>query len=426
MKRLLIICAVMMVSASAFAQKANVKKVKNKVEYSSTPIAYDFSNLEADKVAELRELIEPALTNPESKDMADTWKYACRLKVWEMNQLLKQYQANNNTFPDPNAFFQNQYDVVSYYETYVKMMKTPDAKGKLPYKEEEMAKEITTSQLAAKGARGNLLIAARNVVYTDPAAAKKYLDLYYESADNPLFEGLNLKETDPNMPLGYYIYAVTLKQTGGDEATYVKYLEKSLTTDQGPIACQDLITFYKEKKDVVNERKMLEYGFEKFPSVIVFGVNLIQMEFQDAHYDKCIELCNNAIERIETGVAPSENEKGEKIESNKWPYYFKAAALYNQGKREEAYNAFLKANEINENIDNLSGAANCCAMLATQNATNAAVSKKWYGEAIKLYEECRTKYPDRSDIWGYQLYVCYNNTNNVTKANQFKKYSNNK
>lgn len=421
MKRLLFIGIVLAMSAPAFAQKANVKKVKSKVDFASTPMNYDFSNVEADKVQELRELIDPALTDPESKDMADTWKYAARLKVYDMNQLLAQYQANGNQFPDPNAFFQNQYDVVKYYETYYQLMNTPNEKGKLPYKEDEMKAETEKAKIAAKGARVNLLIGATNLVYTNPTEAVKLLDLYYESIDNPLFEGMNLRAEDPNLPLGYYTYAVALKATNGDEATYLDYLQKSLDTDNGPLAAQDLLNYYKEKGDKENEKKVTEMAFEKFPNQIVFAVSLIQDEIQARNYDKAVELCNTTIARIDDGTIAKVDNNGNAVESIKWPYYFKAAALYNTEKYEPAYEAFLQLYEMVNDPEYLSNAANCCTRIA-YDTDKADVRASWYKKAIEYYETCESLVPDRPELWGVPLYTCYNNTGNTAKANAYKKY----
>ena len=423
MKRLILMCALAGFAASAFAQKANVKKVRSKIEFSTTPINFDLSNLEAEKVQEIRELIEPALTDPESKDMVDTWKYACRLKIYDMNQLLAKYQANGNKFEDPTAFFNNQYDVVKTFTRYEELMNTPNEKGKLPYKEEELKKEHTIAQTAAKGARENLLIGASNVVYTDPATALKLLDLYYGTLDHSLYKELDLATSDKNLSLGYYIYAVALKATNGDEAKYVEYLVKSLDTAQGPSACQDLITFYKGKADKENETKYLKYGYEHFPNQIVFAVNLIQEAVSAHKYDEAIEMCDKTIANLESGVLPSTNEQGAKIDANKWPYYFKAVSLYSSEKLELAFDAFNAALAIDDNFDNLSGAANCAAQLGMKTADKKDVSKIWYNRAIELYEKCRANYPDKEDVWGYQLYVCYNNTGNAAKAKEFQKYS---
>lgn len=429
MKRLFVIGAVLAMTAPAFAQKANLRKLSNKVDYATTPVAYDFSNLSKDDVQELRELSEPTLTNPETEGNYKAWQYACRLKVWDMNHMLAQYQANNNTFPDPNAFFQNQFDLVTYYEKYYDLMNTPNEKGKLPLKKEDMDKEVVLAVQVAKGARANLLIAASNLVYSNPEETVKMLDLFYKSEDHPLFANLNLKE-DPQRAMGFYIYAVALKKTGGDEAKYVEYLNKALSADNGALACQDLITYYKEKGDDEKVKKMYELGVEKFPNQIIFLINLMQVEFQAHNYDKAIELSEQTIAKIEDGTIPSTNEQGEKQEAIKWPYYFKAVSLFNQQKYQEAFEAFEAASAVEDNFDNLSGAANSAAQLGQRlGGSNKAEGNKWYDKAIELYERCKNEYPDQSDIWGYQLYVCWNNKaslNNsqemLKKAKAYEKY----
>ena len=52
MKKILLICAALTLTGSAFAQKKNVNKVKNMIEYASTPISMDLSNLAPDKLAD--------------------------------------------------------------------------------------------------------------------------------------------------------------------------------------------------------------------------------------------------------------------------------------------------------------------------------------------------------------------------------------
>ena len=413
----MMLCALVVMTTAAFAQKSNVKKVKAYIENADIPIAIDLSNAKPQMIEEYRALLEPALTHPESKDMPDTWRYAARLKIYDMNQMLKEYARNGNKFDDLKVFIQNQYDIVSYLENYERLMHTPNEKGKLPYKEEEIAKEHLLAQQMANGPRSNLLVGASQFVYDDPAYAVKLLDLYYESMDNPLFKELDLRNKDEALSTANYVYATALKATGGDEAKYLQLLQASRDSESGPMACQDLITYYKEKGDKENMNKYLRYATEHYPKQLVFAVNMLQAEMSEQKYAEAIEHANKMIANIEA------DETLKADENVHWIYYFKAVALYNSDKKEEAYGAFLKAYEVSPDFDNLSGAANCAAMLAQHYATNKPVSKQWYDKAIQHYEQCRTDFPDRDDVWGYQLYVCYNNTGNTAKANEFKKYT---
>jgi tetratricopeptide (TPR) repeat protein len=179
-----------------------------------------------------------------------------------------------------------------------------------------------------------------------------------------------------------------------------------------------------------NVKKMYEMGVQRYPNQIIFLINLIQTEFQAHNYDKAIELSEQTIAKIEDGSIPSTNEQGEKQEAIKWPYYFKAVSLFNQQKYEEAYAAFEAASAVEDNFDNLSGAANCAAQLGQRKGgSNKAEGNKWYDKAIELYGRCETEYPEQSDVWGIQLYVCWNNKaslNNsqemLKKAKAYEKY----
>ena len=108
MKKIILICAALALTGSAFAQKKNVNKVKNMIEYASSPINMDLSNLPADKLAEMRELLANADTDPESANMPETYKYKARLLLHDMNAMIQQRTANNNEFVDKKAFFKNR------------------------------------------------------------------------------------------------------------------------------------------------------------------------------------------------------------------------------------------------------------------------------------------------------------------------------
>ena len=74
MKKTLIMAALVLISAGCFAQKANVKKAKN-LALQETP---DFSSARA--------AINEALTNEETKDLADTWYTAGLIGYQELSK----------------------------------------------------------------------------------------------------------------------------------------------------------------------------------------------------------------------------------------------------------------------------------------------------------------------------------------------------
>ena len=110
-----ILAAIMIAFAiSAVAQKANIKKVQRMLEYSSTPIQIDLSNLEEDKREEMKTLIEEAIKDPDTANDFKTWEYAGRLKVYEKTVIMQPYTANGNNFVDKDhmkRFFNNEADI---------------------------------------------------------------------------------------------------------------------------------------------------------------------------------------------------------------------------------------------------------------------------------------------------------------------------
>ena len=424
MKKIILMCAALALTCSAFAQKKNVNKVKNMIEYSSSPINLDLSNLPADKLAEMRELLANADTDPESANMPETYKYKARLLLHDMNQMIQQRTANNNEFVDKKAFFKNQADIVKTYEKYEKVMTTPNEKGKLPLKEEEYKKEHALIQQLVQNPRNNLFIGASNLVYDDPATTVELLDAYYESFDNPLFEGLDLKNKDPYYKEGAYIYATAIKGAKGDEAKMIEYLNKALDSQNGALACQDLITYYKEKGDKAKETEMYELATKKFPEQLIFVVNLIQNNIIDKNFTKAVELSDQAIANMANGTIKTVDDHGNAIEAARYPYYFRAVALYNLEKYEDAFAAFEKGVEFKQDyLDCIIGAGNTATRIASMNKDKKAVADGWYKKAIKYYEQAKELAPDQSDQWGYPLYASYYNSGNMAKAKQYEKYS---
>ena len=409
MRRTLIICTLVALATTATAQMANVKKLRNKIDYATGTIpAQDYSNLKPEQVEEFRALIEPALTNEESMNESDLWEYAARLSMYDMNQLLQQRAANNNEFVDANAFFQNQADIVVRWMKYIDLLNTPNAKGKYSKKEEEREKDRLLYQQFAMNSRNNLFIAATNVVNEQPAKAIEYLDLFYSSATHPLFVDLDAsKNGSSNLPNSYYIYATALKDTGGDNATIKEYLAKARTSEMfGKNALFDLMEMEKADGNMEAWKTLCAEAIDQFPDEGVFGRLLIQQYINDKQYDEAIATCNKLIQRNEANGTTDE-----------WPYYFKAAALFTQEKYEEAYSAFAANIEIKPDmVDALVGAGTTAWKIAQNNASNKDVAREWYVKAVGHFEAAEIAAPNDSDKWGYSLYACCNNSLNFYDA----------
>ncbi len=433
MKKTLLALMLLAITTTASAQKANVKKVQRMLDYSTTPIQIDLSNLEPEKREEMKTLIEAAIVNPETENDFKAWEYAGRLKVYEKYVIMQPYVANGNNFVDKEhmkRFFNNEAEIVATYNNYFKLISTPNEKGKLPLKDEEFQKQKILAQQITLPSRANLYVGATQFVYDDPDFAVKLLDLYYKSFDEPLFADQDLKNTDTNYKESSYVYATALKGTGGDQATYLKLLNESLDTKNGPIACQDLITYYKEKNDATNEIKYLKYAFEHYPSILVFGVQYAEKVLQGSEnpnkYPETIAICDVLIQRLNDGTIKNVDDNGNPLDdsNNYLIYYYKALSYFNTGKYLEAYETFVAGNDACPgHVELVCGAGQSAAKYANDNFENKSVCNPMFEKAIKHFSEAEVAWPDRSDLWGYSLYVCYNNIDNEVMKQKYKKYA---
>ena len=422
--------AVMMATAM-FAQKANIKKIQRMLDYANPPIQIDLTNLEPEKREEMKKLVEEALVNPETAEYFKTWEYKARIDVYERFEIMQPYAANGNAFVDKDhmkRFFQNEKDIVTSFEKYYQILTTPDAKGKLPLKEEEFNTQKILAQQGSLASRVNLYVGATQFIYDDADFALDMLENYYKSFDDPLYADLDLKNTDPNYKESAYVYATALKEKIGVNDKVIELLEKSLDTHNGAYACQELITYYREKDDKANEAKYLKYAYEKYPEFLIFGVQYANMIVNDSEkpdevrYPETIKVCDELIKRIKDGTVPKVDSNGNPIDDSNYYqfYYFKAAALFNSKHLKEAYETFVEGNDMYPGHDELVlGAAEAAKQLARDNNDDKAM----YKNAVKYYSLAEQQWPEMSDRWGYNLYVCYRLLEDEPNVAKYKKYA---
>jgi hypothetical protein len=346
---------------------------------------------------------------------------------------MKPYIANGNNFTGKDhmkQFFQNEADIVNAYSKYFDLITTPDDRGKLPLKEEELAKEKMLAQTIALPSRTNLFVGATQFVYEDPQFATKMLEAYYKSFDAALFADQDLKNTDPYYKESAYIYATALKATGGDQQKVLELLNQSLTTQNGPLACQDLITYYKEKNDHANEMKYLKYAFDNFPSILVFGVQYAERILQNAdnpnRYPETIEACDVLIKRLNDGTIKKVDDNGNPVDdsNNYLVYHYKALSQFNSNQYMDAFNTFVEGDKACPgHIELVCGAGQSAAKYANENFNDKAVCNPMFLKAIEYFKQAEATWPDRSDQWGYSLYVCYNNLDDQVNKAKYKKYA---
>ncbi|MCM1312072.1 MAG: hypothetical protein NC206_01000 [Bacteroides sp.] len=401
MRKLLFTCATLMASSAMFAQKANVTKAMSAI----TAATANQKEINYEKVAEAWELIQPAMTDPVSSVMPDTWYIAGRVKCLYMNKMLNDRAAGIEM--DMGEFFNNQYDIVTYFSKCDELEHTPNAKGKMPKE-----KYRTMNQTLATGPRQNLLIAASNLVNSDAKQCVKFLDLYFESFNDSLFHGIDLAAKDTMRNDAKYIYATALKaeaKTATDTTKVMEAYEQSLSSKTyAKNACFELMQIYKNKGQMDMWEKYCNMGVEKFPEETMFPKVLIVEYMNAKKWAEATKLCESLIQNHP---------------EDEWAYYNKALIEFNQEKYEVALEEFLKTTEIKDDyVDAWMAAGKAAWKLAQDNATNKELSKKYYATAIECFEKSRELEPGKPDLWGYSLYACYNNSGNIEKSKEFKQY----
>ena len=201
MKRVLFSMVLLLVASFTFAQEKNVKEAKS----IANGVNPDFAKAE--------ELINQALTNPETKDNAETWDVAGLI------------QRKRSEKEMENAYLRKPYDTLQVYNSALNMCKfyfkcdelaqIPNEKGKIKNK---YRKSNSATILAERGNLINGGIQFFNLASQKEGDAanednKKALDFfatYIDIAINPMFEKENLLQTDTVLP--HIAYVVRAQQ----------------------------------------------------------------------------------------------------------------------------------------------------------------------------------------------------------------------
>ena len=63
-------------------------------------------------------------------------------------------------------------------------------------------------------------------------------------------------------------------------------------------------------------------------------------------------------------------------------------------------------------------------MRASVNADKKPIRDAAFKTAIEYFTKVESIAPERTDLFGYELYVCYTNTNQAAKAKPYSKFYN--
>ncbi len=391
MKRVLFSMVLLMAVSFAFAQEKNVKEAKS----IAGEVKPDFAKAE--------QLINEALTNPETKDNAATWDVAGYI------------QKRINEKEMENAYLRKPYDtlkvynsVLNMYNYYVKcdeLAQIPNEKGKIKNK----YRSANSKTILAE--RPNLInggIQYFNLNKNEDAL--KYFAAYVDAATLPMMEKENLLEKDTILPQVAY-YATLAADRVGDKDAVMKYAQYALKDkENGQFAMQLLTDAYKAKGDTAKWVEKLQEGIVKFPENQYFFANLVDYYSSSNQNDKAMQFADDMLA---------------KDPNNKLYLYVKAYLYHNMKGYEKAIEFYKKTLDIDPAYAEACSNLGLVYLLQAQEyadkapadindpnyATAQAEIKKFYEAAKPYYEKARELKPDQKDLWLQGLYRVYYNLN---------------
>ena len=391
MKRVLFSMVLLMAVSFAFAQEKNVKEAKS----IAGEVKPDFAKAE--------QLINEALTNPETKDNAATWDVAGYI------------QKRINEKEMENAYLRKPYDtlkvynsVLNMYNYYVKcdeLAQIPNEKGKIKNK----YRSANSKTILAE--RPNLInggIQYFNLNKNEDAL--KYFAAYVDAATLPMMEKENLLEKDTILPQVAY-YATLAADRVGDKDAVMKYAQYALKDkENGQFAMQLLTDAYKAKGDTAKWVEKLQEGIVKFPENQYFFANLVDYYSSSNQNDKAMQFADDMLA---------------KDPNNKFYLYVKAYLYHNMKDYEKAIEFYKKTLDIDPAYAEACSNLGLVYLLQAQEyadkapadindpnyATAQAEIKKFYEAAKPYYEKARELKPDQKDLWLQGLYRVYYNLN---------------
>ena len=409
MKKTFLTVVLLCAAGLAFAQEKNVKEAK-KLAGAVTP---DFVRAE--------QLIGDALTNPETKDLAETWNVAGFVQERRMEKEME------------NAYLQQPYDTVQLYKStlgrvqyYLKcdeLAQVPNEKGKVKNK---YRKANSATML---GERNNLLNGGiefynRYLSDNNKETGKRALDcfaMYIDMASHPMFEKANLVQTDTLLPqVAYYAGMTALKLE--DYPSILKYAPMAQDNKEVGMYAMELVsTALKAEGDTVKWLASLQEGMRKYPQHAFFFGHMVDYYSINNKFDEAIRFADEMLAKDPSNpfnlyvegylyhnkysvLAGKEDSKAEaEAAMNKaMEYYQKAIAV--DPKYVEAYSNLgqLYCLQAQDYSSTATTDINDPAYQESQEKL-----KGFYLEAKKYYERARELSPEQKNLWMQGLSQVY-------------------
>ena len=388
--RKVVFSVVLLLAASfTFAQEKAVKEAK-KIANAVNP---DFAQAE--------ELINGALTNPETKDMAETWNVAGFIqkrrseKEMESAYLRKPY--------DTLQVYKSALDMCKYYLKCDELAQIPNEKGKIKNKYRK------NNAMAIKGERGNLINGGIQFFNEDKnKEALEYFGMYVSLPSQPMFAEDEELKADTLLPqIAYYASLAAMKLE--DYASVLKYAPAAKDDKEvGKFAMEFVSTALKAQGDTAQWISSLQEGVQKYPEHPFFFGNLIDYYSSNKKFDDAMAFADEMIA---------------KDPANPFNVYVKGYLYHNMEDYDKALEYYKKTIELDPSYAEAYSNIGLIYCLKAQDFSGKATSdvndpkyqedmatlKKFYEEAKPYYEKARELKPDQKDLWLNGLYRVYYN-----------------
>ncbi len=378
MKKQLVLTIVMcMIAGFSFGQKKAIKDAKSE------------ANADKPNFKEARNLIQAAMKDPETKDLAETWYTAGWIEDKQFDDENKKIVIRKK--PNEKVMYTALLKVLPYLEKADELDQMPDAKGKAKPKFRKNIKAILRANYPYLTSGGVYYYNAK-----DYKQAYEFFHQYVITPDLKMFEDDPLiSKTDTNY-LKYKYYA-------GNSAFYMKDYQKAIgiynemkNVYNSKEMYKYLADSYKLLKDTVNFMSVLKDGIGKYPEDSYFLLNLINQYIFTNKKDEAIEYLNKAIAQNPNN-AQLYNVMGsiyeEKKESAKAKEYFDKAMSLNPESAEIQANIgriyFNKGVELRAVANDISDNKKYAEALAISNAK--------FKEAMPYFEKAHQLNPNEKE-----------------------------
>ena len=401
MKKVLFAAALLFGALTVSAQKNVVKDAKAMMKKNP---------------AEAAQLLEAALTNPETANDPNTWQLAGDLQkaIYDgENEKIYLSQAGQSAAPDMNLMYNSLAKMFEYYIKCDEVEQAGVASGTT--KKAKLRKKNAEALFAVRPNLANGGVEAFNV--NDYATAQKFFGMYIDVIDEPIFtDQVAILKADTLNALyaNYATMAAGLREPKDKEAI-IKYGNVGKVDQlEGWRALMFMADIYgdKEEGDSIKWLECIKEGAERFPDQEYFVGNIMDYYLQRGMVDEGLTQIEKLLSVKESGYYLY--VKGVLLFEKK--QYDACIATMDQlialggdfaaegyGKKGDCY--FFPAQDIVEENSKLS-------LDDPKYNANEAKIKEAFAKAQPFYEKARDLEPDNKQIWGQMLLRIYWTLNN--------------